>query len=182
MNGKLLFFATKDDILSIMKTFCELLPFEIKYFETGNMSTSSPATFTSIEELPHIGIYYSKSHCSENYCIMKRDLPVVTEKIDSECHGIFYCVYDSMNDTCMSFSPGGLSPDSNFLMHGQFAIMKKNEISNTLIKTAAKALRMHCKQIKGWYIGKEAAKLKEKVRYITIDINELQEYDFNTTF
>lgn len=60
MSGKLLFFATKDDILSIMKTFCELLPFEIKYFETGNMSTSSPATFTSIEELPHIGIYYSK--------------------------------------------------------------------------------------------------------------------------
>ena len=178
MSRRLFFFATKNDLISIMNTFCELLPFEVKYFETGNMPTEQPEIFSCIEELPHIGITYSKSHCSDNYSIMKKDIPVVTERVDSDTLGTFYCAYDSMNSTCLSFSPSGLTADGACLIHGQFAVMDKNEISDTLMKTAAKALRKHCKRIKGWYFGQEAEQLNGKVRYITIGISEPQEYDF----
>ena len=84
MSGRLLFFATKNDIISIMNTFREILPFEIKYFETGNMPTEQPVVFSCIEDLPHIGVTYSNSHCSDNYCIMEKDISIVTERVDSE--------------------------------------------------------------------------------------------------
>ncbi len=178
MSGRLLFFATKNDIISIMNTFREILPFEIKYFETGNMPTEQPVVFSCIEDLPHIGVTYSNSHCSDNYCIMEKDISIVTERVDSESHGTFYCVYSSMNNTCLSFSPSGRTADGTCLIHGQFAIMDKNELSNTLLKAASKALRKHCKRIRGWYVGQEAEQLNGKVRYITIGINEPQEDDF----
>lgn len=178
MNRKLFFFATKNDLLFIMNTFCELLPFEVKYFKTGNMPNDQPEIFSCIEELPHIGMTYSKSHCSDNYCIMKKDIPVVTERIDSNTSETLYCVYDSMNSTCLGFSPSCLTVDGSCLIHGQFTIMDKNEISDTLMKAAAKALRKHCKCVKGWYLGQEAECLNGKVRYITIGITEPQEYDF----
>ena len=83
-----------------------------------------------------------------------------------------------MNSTCLGFSPSGLTADETCLIHGQFSIMDKNEISDTLMKAAAKALRKHCKRFKGWYFGQEAEQLNGKVRYITIGISEPQEYDF----
>ena len=178
MSDRLLFFATKKDLIAIMNTFRELLPFEIKYFKMGNMPTEQPVFFSCIEELPHIGVTFSKSHCSDNYCIMKNDIPVVTERVDSDSFGTFYCVYSSMNSSCMSFSPSALTPDGACLIHRQFANMNKNEISNTLMKTASKALRKHCKRIRGWYVGNEAEQLNDEVRYITIGINEPHEYDF----
>ena len=175
MSKRLTFFATKKDMIDIFNSFCELLPFKIKYVYT-DMSCDIPDVFYSIEDIPHIGYLHSQSHCSENYIILKENIPIVINKLVSD--EVYYAVYSSENITCMSFSPSGLNIDGDCLIHGQFAIMNENDISKEMMKMIKKALRNNCKLVRGWYVGHEAEQLNGKVRYITVGVNEPQEYDF----
>ena len=178
MNKRLLLFATRNDLISILNNFQKLLSFEIKYTKAGNILDNQPETFFTAEEIPHLGALKSNKHCSENYIILKKDIPVVTKEINSQNQGTIYAVYDSLNDTCMSFSPSGFNPDEDCLIHGQFVIMNENDISKEMMKMIKKVLRNNCKIVRGWYIGHEAEQLNGKVRFVTIDVNEPIEYDF----
>jgi hypothetical protein len=178
MNSRLLFFATKNDSIEIFKNFCELLSFDVKYVKSGNMPNNSPDILSSIEEIPHLGFLKSNKHCSENYIILKKDVPIEIKKIISYDNDVFYSIVPSENITSMIFSPSGLNIDGDCLIHGQFAIMNENDISKEMMKMIKKALRNNCKLVRGWYVGHEAEQLNGKVRYITVGVNEPQEYDF----
>ena len=128
MNSRLLFFATKNDSIEIFKNFCELLSFDVKYVKSGNMPNNSPDILSSIEEIPHLGFLKSNKHCSENYIILKKDVPIEIKKIISYDNDVFYSIVPSENITSMIFSPSGLNIDGDCLIHGQFAIMNENDI------------------------------------------------------
>ncbi|WP_294412661.1 hypothetical protein [uncultured Ruminococcus sp.] len=178
MTKRIVFFATKNDMIRIFGIFYELLSFEIRIVRAGNMQNNSPNTMLSIEEIPHLGVLDSNTHRSENYIILKKDIPIVTKEINSKNHGTFYSIYDSMNETCISFSPSGFNCDGDCLIHGEVAIMNENDISKELMNSITKAIKKSCKNVRGWYIGHEAEQLNGKVRYITVSANEPQEFDF----
>ena len=165
MRKRIIFFATKNDMIAIFNMFCELVSFEIRIVAINEMSNSINVYY-SIEELPHLGQLHSNNHCSENYIILKSDIPIEVNNniID--------------NRTCIFFSPSGFSPDEECLIHGQFAMMDENDTSKELMKAMNKVLKKCCKCVRGWYIGNEATQLQGIKRFITIGVNEPPEYDF----
>lgn len=178
MNKRILLFATKNDMICILNSFQKLLSFDIKYVKAGNIPDNQPEVFFDAAEIPHLGFLKTDKHCTENYIILKKDISIVTKEINSQNRGVIHVVYDSMNDTCMSFSPSGFNSTGDCLIHGQFAIINENDTSKEMMKIIKKALKNNCITVRGWYIGHEAEQLNGKVRFITIGVNEPIEYDF----
>ena len=81
----------------------------------------------------------------------------------------------------MEFDPSGISEDGTGLIHGMFATMEDNEISDGLYKAVRKILNAEFRKVRGWYIGKEAGRLYGKLRFICIGLSEPELYDFKIT-
>ena len=87
-------------------------------------------------------------------------------------------VYQGDNPRSLEFDPSGVSEDGTGLIHGLFATMEDNGISDGLLKAVKKIMNSECKKVRGWYIGKEAESLYGKLRFICIGLSEPEEYDF----
>ena len=81
----------------------------------------------------------------------------------------------------MEFDPSGISEDGTGLIHGMFATMEDNEMSDGLYKAVRKILNAEFRKVRGWYIGKEAGRLYGKLRFICIGLSEPELYDFKIT-
>ena len=166
MVKRINFFATKNDMVSVLSEMEEQLPFGIKYIQCGKTDS---ILYSTVKDIPGLGTLKEK-HSEISFLIMRKD-----EEVTSTQSGQ---VYQGDNPRSLEFDPSGISEDGTGLIHGLFATMEDNEISDGLLKAVKKILNSECKKVRGWYIGKEAESLYGKLRFICIGLSEPEEYDF----
>jgi hypothetical protein len=169
MAKRINFFATKNDLLSILSKMEEQLAYDIKYIPCGKTDSIS---YGKIKDIPGLGTL-SEKHSEISYLIMRSDEKVTLNKYGQ--------IYPGENSRSLEFDPSGISRDGTGLIHGMFATMEDNEVSDGLIKIVRKILSSECRKIRGWYIGKEAESLYGKLRFICIGVSEPESYDFRIT-
>ena len=166
MVKRIIFFATKNDMVSVLSEMEEQLPFGIKYIQCGKTDS---ILYSTVKDIPGLGTLKEK-HSEISFLIMPND-----EEVTSTQSGQ---VYQGDNPRSLEFDPSGISEDGTGLIHGLFATMEDNEISDGLLKAVKKIMNSECKKVRGWYIGKEAESLYGKLRFICIGLSEPEEYDF----
>jgi len=166
MAKRINFFATKNDMISVLSKLEEQFPHDLKYVQCGKSDRNE---YGSVKDIPGLGTLKEK-HNEISYLIMRKDDEVTLNE-----HGL---VYPGENARSLEFDPAGISEDGTGLIHGMFATMDDNEISDGLIKAVRKILNADCRKIRGWYTGKEAESLYGKLRFICIGLNEPELYDF----
>ena len=166
MVKRINFFATKKDMVSVLSEMEEQLPFGIKYIQCGKTDS---ILYSTVKDIPGLGTLKEK-HSEISFLIMPND-----EEVTSTQSGQ---VYQGDNPRSLEFDPSGISEDGTGLIHGLFATMEDNEISDGLLKAVKKIMNSKCKKVRGWYIGKEAESLYGKLRFICIGLSEPEEYDF----
>ena len=166
MVKRINFFATKNDMVSVLSKMEEQLPFGIKYIQCGKTDS---ILYSTVKDIPGLGTLKEK-HSEISFLIMPND-----EEVTSTQSGQ---VYQGDNPRSLEFDPSGVSEDGTGLIHGLFATMEDNEISDGLLKAVKKIMNSECKKVRGWYIGKEAESLYGKLRFICIGLSEPEEYDF----
>ena len=166
MSKRINFFATKNDMFSVLSEMEEQLPFGIKYIQCGKTDS---ILYSTVKDIPGLGTLKEK-HSEISFLIMPND-----EEVTSTQSGQ---VYQGDNPRSLEFDPSGISEDGTGLIHGLFATMEDNEISDGLLKAVKKIMNSECKKVRGWYIGKEAESLYGKLRFICIGLSEPEEYDF----
>lgn len=166
MVKRINFFATKNDMVSVLSEMEEQLPFGIKYIQCGKTDS---ILYSIVKDIPGLGTLKEK-HSEISFLIMPND-----EEVTSTQSGQ---VYQGDNPRSLEFDPSGISEDGTGLIHGLFATMEDNEISDGLLKAVKKIMNSECKKVRGWYIGKEAESLYGKLRFICIGLSEPEEYDF----
>ena len=166
MVKRINFFATKNDMVSVLSEMEEQLPFGIKYIQCGKTDS---ILYSTVKDIPSLGTLKEK-HSEISFLIMPND-----EEVTSTQSGQ---VYQGDNPRSLEFDPSGISEDGTGLIHGMFATMEDNEISDGLLKAVKKIMNSECKKVRGWYIGKEAESLYGKLRFICIGLSEPEEYDF----
>ena len=166
MVKRIYFFATKNDMVSVLSEMEEQLPFGIKYIQCGKTDS---ILYSTVKDIPGLGTLKEK-HSEISFLIMPND-----EEVTSTQSGQ---VYQGDNPRSLEFDPSGISEDGTGLIHGLFATMEDNEISDGLLKAVKKIMNSECKKVRGWYIGKEAESLYGKLRFICIGLSEPEEYDF----
>ncbi|MCR5383778.1 MAG: hypothetical protein K6E72_03940 [Saccharofermentans sp.] len=166
MAKRINFFATKNDMISVLSKLEEQFPHDLKYVQCGK---NDGTEYGSVKDIPGLGTLKEK-HNEISYLIMRKDDEVTLNE-----HGL---VYPGESARSLEFDPAGISEDGTGLIHGMFATMEDNEISDVLFKAVRKILNAECRKIRGWYIGKEAESLYGKLRFICIGLNEPELYDF----
>ena len=166
MVKRINFFATKNDMVSVLSEMEEQLPFGIKYIQCGKTDS---ILYSTVKDIPGLGTLKEK-HSEISFLIMPND-----EEVTSTQSGQ---LYQGDNPRSLEFDPSGISEDGTGLIHGLFATMEDNEISDGLLKAVKKIMNSGCKKVRGWYIGKEAESLYGKLRFICIGLSEPEEYDF----
>ena len=166
MSKRINFFATKNDMVSVLSEMEEQLPFGIKYIQCGKTDSIS---YSTVKDIPGLGTLKEK-HSEISFLIMRKDEEVTANQSGQ--------VYQGDNPRSLEFDPSGISEDGTGLIHGLFATMEDNEISDGLLKAVKKIMNSECKKVRGWYIGKEAESLYGKLRFICIGLSEPEEYDF----
>ena len=166
MVKRINFFATKNDMVSALSEMEEQLPFGIKYIQCGKTDS---ILYSTVKDIPGLGTLKEK-HSEISFLIMPND-----EEVTSTQSGQ---VYQGDNPRSLEFDPSGISEDGTGLIHGLFATMEDNEISDGLLKAVKKIMNSECIKVRGWYIGKEAESLYGKLRFICIGLSEPEEYDF----
>ena len=166
MVKRINFFATKNDMVSVLSEMEEQLPFGIKYIQCGKTDS---ILYSTVKDIPGLGTLKEK-HSEISFLIMPND-----EEVTSTQSGQ---VYQGDNPRSLEFDPSGISEDGTGLIHGLFATMEDNEISDGLLKAVKKIMNSECKKVRGWYIGKEAESLYGKLRFKCIGLSEPEEYDF----
>ena len=166
MVKRINFFATKNDMVSVLSEMEEQLPFGIKYIQCGKTDS---ILYSTVKDIPGLGTLKEK-HSEISFLIMPNDEEVTANQSGQ--------VYQGDNPRSLEFDPSGISEDGTGLIHGLFATMEDNEISDGLLKAVKKIMNSECKKVRGWYIGKEAESLYGKLRFICIGLSEPEEYDF----
>ena len=166
MVKRINFFATKNDMVSVLSEMEEQLPFGIKYIQCGKTDS---ILYSTVKDIPDLGTLKEK-HSEISFLIMPNDEEVTANQSGQ--------VYQGDNPRSLEFDPSGVSEDGTGLIHGLFATMEDNEISDGLLKAVKKIMNSECRKVRGWYIGKEAESLYGKLRFICIGLSEPEEYDF----
>ena len=166
MTNRINFFATKNDMISILSKLEEQLSYEIKYIQCGKKDGSF---YRTIKDIPGLGTL-QKNHGEISFIIMPADAVVTINEYGQ--------VYQGENKCSLGFDPSGISEDGTGLIHGMFAIMDDNKISFELFKAAKKLMKAECRISRGWHIGKEAEDLYGRLRFICIGLNEPESFDF----
>lgn len=166
MANRINFFATKNDMISILSKLEEQLSYEIKYIQCGKKDGSF---YRTIKDIPGLG-NLQKNHGEISFIIMPADAVVTINEYGQ--------VYQGENKCSLGFDPSGISEDGTGLIHGMFAIMDDNEISFELFKAVKKLMKAECRISRGWHIGNEAEDLYGRLRFICIGLNEPESFDF----
>ena len=166
MAKRINFFATKNDMVSILSKLEEQFSYGLKYVQCAK---TERIMYETVKEIHGLGTLKEK-HSETSFLIMRKDDEVTANQ--------FGQVYQGDNSRSLEFDPSGISEDGTGLIHGMFAAMEDNEISDGLLKAVKKILNSECKKVRGWYIGKEAESLYGKLRFVCIGISEPEDYDF----
>jgi len=170
MNSKILFFATRNDLIPVLNPVENER--EIIYVST-EAETPNPKIYRTVSELPELGIapYDSAVNCKVYFmCHPSSDIKV--KRVDRSCYAV-----DQLFNS-VAFSTGGLW-GKGVLLYGSFESPFGEDYASRLMKSLRGAVRKQWKKIKAYYVGEEAEKMLDSGKRLTIAAQSPREYDLS---
>lgn len=174
-----MFFATEMDLVQLITSVEHELP--VDFVRMGSSTSSVAQRFSTVMSLPNLGHATSDAAAtSDEYLIVLKGHPVVGRRVEGN-DGVTRYFFDQLaNEASITFSPGGLR-GSDVLLHGRVATASDDEISQSLMKHFAKALRSSFRKIKAYWVGPEAEALLDAGKRLTISVRASREFDLTRT-
>lgn len=190
MSKILYFYATKSDVLAVTSEIESKHP--IKYVHFGHTTCLRPETFTTAEQIPHLGIASHPSAvagdkflvCDAAKKIQGRQLKTLTEadaaKSDFDLKPLIgktrYAIDQLGNPDTISFAAGGTWKDGT-LLHGSIGTASKSKRSLSLMREFELEIKKQFVRVKAFYVGPEALQLLKNGKRLTAAQQSPPEYD-----
>lgn len=166
-------------MIQLVRTFSSRLEYSVVYVKTGNIENNIMRVYSNIEHIPSLGYLLSGSHCDESYLISPQDESIIRNDVLTDSGEHIYSIFPSQNPNTIIFYPSGFYDNKKFMIHGQVSLLSKNKLAKEMYATIRKTIKSQFSNKHGWYIGEEAMHYYGKIRFVTIDVNEPEEYDLN---
>lgn len=175
MANEIYFFATKEDLLRIIQKVEQNI--KLKYVENNSYDSNEIKIFNSLEEYENIGINLSGNHQSQSFLVLEWNDILNIREVKQTSGGMKYCVDQMVNENSIVIWPGGTYKDK-YLICGHMGTIHKTLKSKNLFNIFQKAIKKECsKKVARYFIGNEAIKQCEQMRFITMNVNQSEEYD-----
>lgn len=178
----ILFFATKDDLLSMI-TLVERNG-SLRYVQMGNfLSSEVEARFNILEtgaELPCLGKASADSSAAcEAFLVCDPNTTINLRTVEgSDVERV--CVDQFFNPDSVEFKPGGIWGD-DILLYGRVGTASESQASQALMKRFQAAIRKSFLKIKSYYVGPQAMTLLESGKRLTIAAQSPKQFDLTLT-
>lgn len=175
MANEIYFFTTKLDLIKIIQNVEQNI--QLKYIETNSYDSSEIKVYDSLEEYENIGINLSGDHQSESFLVLEKNDQLNIREVKQINSGVKYYVDQMENENSIVIWPGGIYKN-HYLICGHAGTINKTPESKKILNIFNKNIKKQCNQKIGrYYIGKDAQKLFNQIRFITINVNQSEEYD-----
>jgi len=131
---------------------------------------------TTVNSISDIGINTTGDHQTESYLILDTDVAVNSYVVEETTGEVNYSVNQKGNEESIVLWPGGIYGET-YLICGHIGTISSHLSSLKLFDLFSKHFVKNSKKIGRYYIGEEAFKISDRVRLITININQPKEYD-----
>lgn len=179
MAKEIRFFATKSDLLSILRLTEEKMP--MKYIRTGGYSAAGAIEeYKSLMTYGDLGINKSGDHQNESFLVIRAEDSLALNDCCLLEGGRRYFVDQLKNEQSVVLWPGGIYGDK-FLVHGHVGTIHTNVTANKLYDVFQKAIKRQCNiKVNGFYISSDVLNLhRSGFRLITINVRQSPEYDLH---
>lgn len=175
MAKEIYFFCTKNDLINILQNVEEII--QLKYVEVKSCSSPNFEEYNSLEEYKEFGTNKSGNHQSESFLVLEKSDKLVVREVQQSVGVIKYFIDQSMNKNSISIWPGGIY-DNKYLICGHVGTINTTEKAKNIFNAFQKQIKKQCVFRAGrYYVGEEAKDLYNRLRFITININQPSEYD-----
>lgn len=175
MANEMYFFTTKDDLINIIQNVEQNI--KLKYIGINSYDSSIIKEFNSLKEYENLGINLSGEHQSESFLVLERNEILNIREVKQNNGGVKYYVDQLENENSIVIWPGGAYKDT-FLICGHVGTISKSPKSKNILNIYKRNIKKECSKKTGrYYIGNEAIKLFNQMRFITINVNQPEEYD-----
>lgn len=175
MTKEIFFFATKNDLLSIIN---EVQRYEsLKYIPTGSYLSKDIIEYLSLEKYENLGINKSGDHQTESFLVLRKTDRLRIREVEQTDGSLLYFVDQLENEDSIVLWPGGINK-GEFLICGHASTINESKLSRVLFNYFSKNIKRLCKkQVGRYYIGEGAQSLYGEMRFITINVNQSTDYD-----
>lgn len=175
MANEIFFFATKEDLLSIVRNVEQMI--HLKYVQAKAYDSKNIKIYESLEDYNEIGINKSGNHQSENFLVLESDDELILREVQQLGGSNKYYVDQMKNQNSVLLWPGGIY-EMDYLICGHIGTIHTSTNSKKIFNMYKKYIRLICKKKVGkYYISNNAMNLFNELRFITINVNQSKEYD-----
>lgn len=179
MAKEIRFFATKSDLLSILRETEEMMP--VKYIRTGSYSAADAIEgYKSLLTYENLGINISGDHQNESFLVIRAEDSLTLNDCCIVGGSRRYFVDQLKNEQSVVLWPGGVY-GGKFLVHGHIGTIHTNTTAKKLYGVFQKAIKKQCNvKVNGFYISSDVLNLhRSGCRLITINVRQSPEYDLH---
>jgi hypothetical protein len=169
------FFATKDDLLLILKRLEASRP--IKYTRAGRLIGPVPEIWKSGGDLPQLGeATGNQAVACDPFLVLEEASTVHVESKRMFNGQERFDVYQYMNPTSIELRPGGEWTDGT-VISGQIATMSTSPISQALMRSAHGAVKKHFTRVRAFWVGPESLVALRSGKRLTQAVQSPTEFD-----
>lgn len=177
MSQHIPFFATKEDILPVLKSIEAL--FDIQYAQCIRVPETGVPTYPSAEMIPDLSIAHAgdQNH-NPFYMLIESGVTPITYSVKQRRGGVHVFLNQSSHLRSIILVPGGLHGD-NCVIAGNASNISTDPWARDLYKFVAKAIRKEFTKVRSYYVGRHAEHLLDEGWRLTSSVKSLTEYDLS---
>ena len=170
------FFALRDDVLPVLDAAEREIA--LKYVLMGQFPKMEFETFSSSEQIPHLGQSIAASAASgSSFLVTSQAVPIEVRPIET-VSGVRYCLDQLANPGTVTFSPGGRWGE-DVILSGRLATVSDTPLARQLMKIFTGAFRKRFSRIRAFYVGPRAAIFLDAGKRLTAAEQSPREFDLS---
>ena len=175
MSKHIPFFATKEDLLPVLKSVEAL--FDIQYAQCIRVPETGVPIYPSAEMIPDLSIaHIGDQNHNPFYMLIESGVMPITYSVKQRRGGVNVFLNQSSHLRSIVLIPGGIYGD-NCIIAGDASNISEEAWARDLYKAFAKAIRKDFKKIRAYYIGRQAEQLLDDGWRLTSGVKAPVEYD-----
>lgn len=175
MAKEIFFFLSKKDLVGVLQELEKSL--QLKYIIVKSYISNNIKEYKSLVDYEALGVNKSGNHQSESFLVLDKSSKLILKEVMQTDNTIRYIVSQERNMDSVVFWPSGIYENSYFIC-GHVGTISSSEMSQKIFTAFQKAIKKKCTtRIGRYYIGEEAKKSYNHMRFITINVNQPKEYD-----
>jgi len=175
-KNQISFFATRNDLLSLLSDVDSSTPFEFSHQDVDGLVVVND----SADDLENLGVMLvGDQNAGQNYFLIDPGERPATRLVEQR-NGKVRIIFDQRSyPKSVMLRSGGLLDGSNTIIAGQIGTVSDNLWSISLFKTFHLSVKKRFAKIKSYYVGNEAATMLDNGYRLTTNIKSPIEYDLH---